>query len=92
MTEKALKKILTMTVMKEFPVIENIFVTSDDLDYLDNQRKKEYKVWFGIAPDNIKKVNTENVRQKIRDYSLYILDSNKEKLTQILLYNPKDWK
>jgi hypothetical protein len=92
MTEKALKKILTMTVMKEFPVIENIFVTTDDLDYLDNLRKKEYKVWFGIAPDNITKVKTEDVRQKIRDYSSYILDSNKEKLTQILLYNPKDWK
>lgn len=33
MTEKALKKILTMTVMKEFPEIDDINVVKDGDDY-----------------------------------------------------------
>lgn len=90
MTEKALKKILTMTVMKEFSEIEDILIIGDDFNNFDDSYIKKYKIFFGISPENMKKVNTEKIREKIKEYSLYILDSKKEKLGSILLYNPNN--
>lgn len=91
MTENALKKILTMTVMKEFPEIEEILIIGDFNDWDENHIKK-YKVFFGISPKNMKKVNTEEIRQKIKDYSSYILNPKKEKIESILLFNPESYK
>ena len=75
--------------MKEFPEIEGIQIFGDN--FHDSYIKK-YEVFFGITPENMKKVNTDKVREKIKEYSKYILDSKKEKLGSILVYNPKDWK
>jgi hypothetical protein len=91
MIEKSLKKLLTMTVMKEFPEIENIQIVGDDYNNFDDSYIKKYTIFFGITPENIKKVNTEDIRQKIRDYSLYIINSKNEKLGSILLFNPKNF-
>lgn len=95
MTEIALKKILTQTVMKEFPEIEDILILGDFNDWDENHIKK-YEIFFGITPENMSKItskykiNSEDIREKIRHYSSYILNSKKEKIGSILLYNPNN--
>ena len=91
MTENALKKILTMTVMKEFPEIEEILIIGDDFNDIDDSYIKRYKVFFGITPKNTKKVDTSVIREKIKAYSSYILNPKKEKIDSILLFNPEGY-
>ena len=89
MTEKALKKILTMTVMKEFPEINDINVVKDGDDY-DEQPMKQYTVWVGIYPPDLSKINSGDVREKIKEFSSYVLNSKNEKI-RVLYYNPKEF-
>ena len=89
MTEKALKKILTMTVMKEFPEIDDINVVKDGDDY-DEQPMKQYTVWVGIYPPDLSKINSGDVREKIKEFSSYVLNSRNEKI-RVLYYNPKEF-
>ena len=75
--------------MKEFPEIDAIQVFGNDYNNFNDSYIKKYEVFFGITPENMKKVNTDKVREKIKEYSKYILDSKNEKLGAILVYNPK---
>lgn len=87
MTEKSIYKILSMTVMVQFPEIEDIRVWFDGYD---NYEIKRYYVSIGISPDNMKKVNREDIKKKVNEYCSYMLNSNKESI-KILFYNPEDF-
>ena len=87
MTEKSIYKILSMTVMVQFPEIEDIRVWFDGYD---NYEIKRYYVSIGISPDNMKKVNREDIKKKVYEYSSYMLNSNKESI-KVLFYNPEDF-
>ena len=87
MTEKAIYKILSMTVMNEFPEIEDIRVWFDGYD---DYEIKRYYVSIGITPDNMKKVDRVNIKKKVNEYCSYVLSSNSESI-KILFFNPEDF-
>jgi len=89
MSVLALKKILTSMVIPEYPEIEDILVLEDNWEV---KRFAEYKIFVGITPENMDKVSREDIKEKIKNYSLYILNPKKEKISQILFFNPNDWK
>jgi hypothetical protein len=73
--------------MVQFPEIEDIRVWFDGYD---NYEIKRYYVSIGISPDNMKKVNREDIKKKVNEYCSYMLNSNKESI-KILFYNPEDF-
>ena len=75
--------------MKEFPEIDDINVVKDGDDY-DEQPMRQYTVWVGVRSGEFKKINSGDVREKIKEFSSYVLNSKNEKI-RVLYYNPKEF-
>ncbi len=80
-TYVALKKILNELVPEQYPEISGIKVVDDDWDNIH-----KYKVFLGVKYGDLSKLDTDDVRDYVKQISKYVLGHN-ESIYQILFYN-----
>jgi len=80
-TRIALKKILNELFSERYPDISGIQVVDDDYNDIH-----KYKIFLGVKYGDLSKLNTDEVRDYVKQISKYVLGHN-ESIYQILFYN-----
>jgi hypothetical protein len=81
---KKFEKLLSILLRKKFPSIIDVKVIANDMDEMIN-----YNIYIGITPDELMKIDDNEVKTYTRDLFKTIADPN-EKIYQLAFYNPLD--
>jgi hypothetical protein len=81
-TYVALKKILNELVPEQYPTVSNIRIIDDESDDIH-----KYRVFLGVRPNDLHKIDGDEIREYVESISKYVLGSN-ETIHQVLFYNP----
>jgi len=87
MSKIGVKKILSLMLIKEFPVIEEINVETVNEDFLEPNDERDFIINVGIPPGIMKYNELENIRETAKTLSQFVV-GHKERVTSVRFYNP----